>query len=95
MLVLAACGRKDSYSKQDIKTRPATGMKVKDEIGIDLSYRLIKDSKIYGEADKETAFDTLEKDSVVKALQEEENGFVYVTYQGQDFYIEVSNLEGI
>ena len=64
-------------------------------MGIGLSYKLVKDSKIYAEPDEKTAFDVLEKDSVVQASQEEENGFVYVTYQGQSFYIKVKNLEGI
>ena len=64
-------------------------------MGIGLSYKLVKDSKIYAEPDEKTAFDILEKDSVVQASQEEENGFVYVTYQGQSFYIKVKNLEGI
>ena len=70
-------------------------MKLKDEIGIGLSYKLIKDAQIYTDPDEKTAFDTLEKGSVVQATQEEENGFAYVTYQGQSFYIEVKKLEGI
>lgn len=70
-------------------------MKLKDEIGIGLSYKVIKDAKIYTDPDEKTAFDTLGKGSVVQASQEEENGFVYVTYQGQSFYIRVNDLEGI
>ena len=93
--MLTACGKEEKYVKQDIEIREGSGIKVKDEIGIGLSYKLVKDSKIYAEADEKTAFDILEKNSVVQCSQEEENGFVYVTYQGQSFYIEVSNLEGI
>lgn len=93
--MLTACGKEEKYTKQDIEIREGSGIKVKDEMGIGLSYKLVKDSKIYAEPDEKTAFDILEKDSVVQASQEEENGFVYVTYQGQSFYIEVSNLEGI
>lgn len=93
--MLTACGKEEKYTKQDIEIREGSGIKVKDEMGIGLSYKLVKDSKIYAEPDEKTAFDILEKDSVVKASQEEENGFVYVTYQGQSFYIEVKNLEGI
>lgn len=93
--MLTACGKEEKYVKQDIEIRLGSGIKVKDEIGIGFSYKLVKDSKIYAEPDEKTAFDILEKDSVVKASQEEENGFVYVTYQGQSFYIEVKNLEGI
>lgn len=93
--MLTACGKEEKYVKQDIEIREGSGIKVKDEMGIGLSYKLVKDSKIYAEPDEKTAFDILEKDSVVKASQEEENGFVYVTYQGQSFYIEVKNLEGI
>lgn len=93
--MLTACGKEEKYVKQDIEIREGNGIKVKDEMGIGLSYKLVKDSKIYTEPDEKTAFDILEKDSVVKASQEEENGFVYVTYQGQSFYIEVKNLEGI
>ena len=70
-------------------------MKIKKEPGIGLTYKLIKDSKIYTDADKETAFDSLEKGSLVEVRQEAENGFVYVTYQGQTFYVEVDDLEGI
>lgn len=70
-------------------------MKLKDEIGIGLSYKVIKDAKIYTNPDEKTAFDSLEKGSVVVGSQEEENGFVYVTYQGQSFYIRVDCLEGI
>lgn len=70
-------------------------MKLKDEIGIGLSYKVIKDAKIYTNPDEKTAFDSLEKGSVVVGSQEEENGFVYVTYQGQSFYIRVNDLEGI
>ena len=93
--MLTACGKEEKYTKQDIEIREGSGIKVKDEMGIGLSYKLVKDSKIYAEPDEKTAFDILEKDSVVKASQEEENGFVYVTYQGQSFYIKVKNLEGI
>lgn len=93
--MLTACGKEEKYTKQDIEIREGSGIKVKDEMGIGLSYKLVKDSKIYAKPDEKTAFDILEKDSVVQASQEEENGFVYVTYQGQSFYIEVKNLEGI
>lgn len=95
LIVLAGCGKEEKYTKQEIPTRPGTGIKLKDEIGIGLSYKVIKDAKIYTDPDEKTAFDTLEKGSVVQASQEEENGFAYVTYQGQSFYIEVKNLEGI
>ncbi|WP_311376389.1 hypothetical protein [Anaerococcus lactolyticus] len=95
LIILSACGKEEKYTKQDIPTRPATGIKLKKEIGVGLSYKLIKDSKIYTDPDEKTAFDTLEKGSVVQASQEEVNGFAYVTYQGQSFYIEVKNLEGI
>lgn len=95
LIILSACGKEEKYTKQDIPTRPGTGIKLKDEIGIGLSYKVIKDAKIYTNPDEKTAFDTLEKGSVVVASQEEENGFAYVTYQGQSFYIEVKNLEGI
>lgn len=95
LIILSACGKEEKYTKQDIPTRPGTGIKLKDEIGIGLSYRLVRDAKIYTDPDEKTAFDTLEKGSVVVVSQEEENGFAYVTYQGQSFYIEVKNLEGI
>ena len=95
LIILSACGKEEKYTKQDIPTRPGTGIKLKDEIGIGLSYKVIKDAKIYTDPDEKTAFDTLEKGSVVQASQEEENGFAYVTYQGQSFYIEVKNLQGI
>lgn len=95
LIILSACGKEEKYTKQDIPTRPGTGIKLKDEIGIGLSYKVIKDAKIYTNPDEKTAFDTLEKGSVVQASQEEENGFAYVTYQGQSFYIEVKNLQGI
>lgn len=95
IVILAGCGKEEKYTKQDIEIREGSGIKVKDEMGIGLSYKLVKDSKIYAKPDEKTAFDVLEKDSVVQAAQEEENGFVYVTYQGQSFYIEVDNLEGI
>ena len=93
--MLSACGKEDVYSKQNIETRPATESKIKKEIGIGLSYKVKKDVKIYSKANKETAFDRLEKGSIVQASQEEENGFVYVTYQGQGFYVEVKDLEDI
>lgn len=95
LIILSACGKEEKYTKQDIPTRPATGIKLKKEIGVGWSYKLIKDAKIYTDPDEKTAFDTLEKGSVVQASQEEENGFAYVSYQGQSFYIEVKNLEGI
>ena len=95
LITLAGCGKEEKYTKQDIPTRPGTGIKLKDEIGIGLSYKVIKDAKIYTNPDEKTAFDTLEKGSVVQASQEEENGFAYVTYQGQSFYIKVEDIEGI
>lgn len=95
LIILSACGKEEKYTKQDIPTRPGTGIKLKDEIGIGLSYRLVRDAKIYTDPDEKTAFDTLEKGSVVVASQEEENGFAYVTYQGQSFYIKVKDIEGI
>ena len=95
LITLAGCGKEEKYTKQDIPTRPGTGIKLKDEIGIGLSYRLVRDAKIYTDPDEKTAFDTLEKGSVVVGSQEEENGFAYVTYQGQSFYIKVKDIEGI
>lgn len=95
LIILTGCGKVDKYTKQDIPTRPGTGIKLKKEIGVGLSYKLVRDAKIYTDPDEKTAFDTLEKGSVVQASQEEENGFAYVNYQGQNFYIEVKNLEGI
>ena len=95
LIMLTACGKEEKYTKQDIETRTATGMKLKDEIGIGLSYKVIRDAEIYTDPDEKTAFDTLEKGSIVQASQEEEKGFAYVTYQGQGFYIKVNDLEGI
>ncbi len=95
LLGLTGCGREEPYTKQNIETRPASGIKVKDEPGLGLTYKVKKDSQIYTEADKETAFDILEKGSLVEVKQEREDGFVYVTYQGQSFYIEIENLEEI
>lgn len=95
LIILSACGKDEKYTNQEIPTRPATGMKIKDEIGIGLSYKIIKDCEIYTDPDGKTAFDSLEKGTIVQASQEEEKGFVYVTYQGQGFYIEACNLEDI
>ena len=75
--------------------RPPSGIRVKDELGIGLSYRLREDSKIYTAPDIKTDFDTLEKDTILTVSQEEEDGFVYASYQGQGFYIESNKLEGI
>lgn len=95
LLILAGCGKEESYTKQEIETRPATGIKIKNEPGIGLTYKLKKDAQIYTNPDKETAFDSLEEGTLVEVKQEAENGFVYVTYLGQGFYVEVSDLEGI
>ena len=95
MVLLAACGKDEVYTKQNIETRPATGIRLKDEKGIGLSYKINKDTQIYTDPDKKTAFDSLEEGAIVEVRQEEENGFVYVTYQGQEFYVEASDLEGI
>ena len=95
LIILTGCGKVDKYIKQDIPTRPGTGIKLKDEIGVGLSYKLIRDAKIYTDPDEKTAFDTLEKGAVVQASQEEENGFAYVNYHGQSFYIKVDDVEGI
>ena len=95
LLILAGCGKGETYTKQNIETRPATGIKIKNEPGIGLTYKLRKDAQIYTNPDKETAFDSLEKGTLVEVKQEAEKGFVYVTYLGQGFYVEVSDLEGI
>lgn len=54
-----------------------------------------KDSEIFSSPEKNASFDTLEKGSLVKILQEEENGFVFVEYNGDKFYIETCNLSEI
>lgn len=95
LLALTSCGQEKPYYKQNIQTRPASGIKVKDEPGLGLIYKVKKDSQIYSQADKETAFDILEKGTLVEVKQEREDCFVYVTYQGQGFYIEIENLEEI
>lgn len=95
LLIFAGCGKEESYTKQNIETRPATGIKIKNEPGIGLTYKVRKDTQIYTNPDKETAFDSLEKGTLVEVRQEAENGFVYVTYLGQSFYVEVSDLEEI
>lgn len=95
MILLAACGKDEVYTKQNIETRPGTGIKIKDEKGIGLSYKINKDTQIYTGPDRKTAFDSLEEGAIVEVKQEAENGFVYVTYQGQEFYVEVSDLDEI
>lgn len=95
LILLSACGKEEIYTKQNIETRPATGIRLKDEKGIGLLYKINKDTQIYTDPDKKTAFDSLEEGAIVEVRQEEENGFVYVTYQGQEFYVEASDLEGI
>lgn len=54
-----------------------------------------KDSEIFSSPEKNASFDTLEKGSIVKILQEEENDFVFVEYNGDKFYIETCNLSEI
>lgn len=95
LLIFAGCGKEETYTKQNIETRPATGIKIKNEPGIGLTYKVKKDTQIYTDPDKETAFDSIEKGTLVEVKQEAENGFVYVNYQGQGFYVEVEDLEGI
>lgn len=54
-----------------------------------------EDSEIFSSPEKNASFGTLEKGSLVKILQEEENGFVFVEYNGDNFYIETCNLSEI
>lgn len=94
-LILTACNKDNSYQGQDIKIRESQKTSYKDELAIGLDYRLIRDSNIYSDPDESTAFDTLEKDSLVTVILEEENGFVYVSFAGDSFYIKAKNLENI
>ena len=55
LIVLAGCGKEEKYTKQEIPTRPGTGIKLKDEIGIGLSYKVIKDAKIYTDPDEKNS----------------------------------------
>ena len=96
MIILAGCGRNEiPYKGIDIEERPSTGLKVKKEISVGLDYMVKEEAEIYSDKDEKTAFDKIPKDSVVRVILEEEDGFVYVSLAGQNFYIRADKLKGI
>ncbi|MGO3018070.1 MAG: hypothetical protein ACTIH2_02850 [Anaerococcus sp.] len=48
---------------------------------------------MYSEKDEKTSFDKLEEDSYVKIIMEEEDGFVFVDYNGNMAYIKTKNIK--
>ena len=96
MIILTGCGKIETpYKGIDIEERPSTGLKVKKEISVGLDYMVREEAEIYADKDGKTAFDKISKDSVVRVILEEEDGFVYVSLAGQNFYIRADKLKEI
>ncbi|MDD7463527.1 MAG: hypothetical protein SOW41_08550 [Anaerococcus sp.] len=87
-----------SYQKKDIElTHPSTELsndkKKKEELQIDGLYPVKKDTLMYSDKDEDTSFDKLEEDSLVKIVMEEEDGFVFIDYNGNMAYIKTEKIK--
>ena len=94
-ILLVGCAKDKSYKKQDIKIRQASKTTIKKELPINLDCQVIEDTEIYTEMDEKTAFDILEKGSIVRVILPENKGFAYVNFLGQNFYIKADKLKNL
>lgn len=94
-ILLVGCAKDESYKKQDIKIRPGSKMTIKEELPINLECKVLEDTEIYTEMDEKTAFDILEKGSIVRVILPENRGFAYVNFLGQNFYIKADKLKNL
>ena len=58
-------------------------------------YEVSEDTNLYSDNDGKEAFDKLEKGSVVTILEEAEDDFVRIDYNGNEGYVRVSLLRDI
>jgi hypothetical protein len=63
-----------------------------EDLQIDGLYPVKKDTLMYSGKDEGTAFDKLEEDSLVKIIMEEEDGYVFVDYNGNQAYIKTKQI---
>jgi hypothetical protein len=85
-----------TYNPQHIEIKENKKSKyIDEEVQINGLYETIEDAKMYSKADDSTAFDSLDKGSIVTILEEAEKGFVRVDYNGNQAYVKVSLLKGI
>lgn len=99
LLIFTSCSKAgDSYQKQDIKiieNHKQSQSKESYELQINGLYQVIEDTYMYESADKNSKYDEILKASVVKVLQEKEGNFIWVDYNGNQGYVEVSILKEI
>lgn len=65
------------------------------EISVGLNYIAKKGSLMYADKNESTAFDKLDDDALVSVVLEAEDGFVYVNYLGDNFYLKEEAFEQI
>nr|WP_157885475.1 hypothetical protein [Anaerococcus mediterraneensis] len=94
-ILLVGCAKDETYKKQDIKIRPSSKMTIKEEVPINMDCQVLEDTEIYADMDDKTAFDILEKGSIVRVILSEDKGFVYVNFLGQNFYIKKDKLKSL
>ncbi|WP_262123060.1 SH3 domain-containing protein [Anaerococcus sp. Marseille-Q5996] len=93
---LTACKNDDNYKDHDIKIYENKKQGQKDDSPqIGGLYEVSQKTDIYADMDEKSAYDKLDAGSVVKIVNESEDGFVRVEFNGDSLYIKTKYLKEI
>lgn len=95
-IILVSCQNPESYRAKDIEIKENIKREaINEDPQINGMYEVTEDTNLYSDLNGKEAFDTLDKGSIVTILEEEEDGFIRVDYNGNEGYVKVSLLKGI
>ena len=99
LLSLTSCTekKKDSYTKQNIEIMEIGSSFEKsenrEEIQINGVYDLKRQANLYSDKNEDSVFDKLDKDSSIKVLLEEEDGYVFIENNGNKAFIKAEDID--
>ena len=99
LLSLTSCTekKKDSYTKQNIEIMEIGSSfeksENKEEIQINGVYDLKRQANLYSDKNEDSVFDKLDKDSSIKVLLEEEDGYVFIENNGNKAFIKAEDID--
>lgn len=99
LLSLTSCTekKKDSYAKQNIEIMEIGSSfeksENKEEIQINGVYDLKRQANLYSDKNEDSVFDKLDKDSSIKVLLEEEDGYVFIENNGNKAFIKAEDID--
>lgn len=93
---MTACSKDNSktYTKQEVQISQRNSKKNESpkQLQINGLYTVKSETFMYSDKNEDTKYDSLEEGSIIFVLMEEEEGFVFVNYNGNQGYIKIENI---